>query len=105
MTDCIFCKIIQGEIPAPKVYESNNFIAILDNHPVSPGHLLLLSKTHYQILDDADPGLLNELGGVLNELGKRLKTKLNVSGYNIGYNNGEVAGQVVPHLHFHLILF
>jgi len=103
MDNCVFCKIVEGQIPADRIYESDRLIAILDAHPVNPGHLLLLSKKHYQTIDEAEAEVLSEIGSALNELGKRLKTRLGVTGYNICYNNGQVAGQVVPHLHFHII--
>ncbi len=103
MNDCIFCKIIKGEIPAFKIYESENVIAILDANPVNPGHILLMPKDHYQSLELLPSALWTELALVFPEIGRKIKEKLGVEGYNIFENNGQVAGQVIPHLHFHFV--
>lgn len=97
--DCIFCKIIAGEIPSFKVYESDKILAFLDINPLSDGHLLIIPKTHaeklHQIPDD-------ELTEIL-VCAKQLALKSNVQDYNILQNNGGIAHQIIMHVHFHLI--
>jgi len=101
--DCIFCKIIRGEIPSTKIYEDDNNLAFLDIYPISYGHTLIIPKKHYQNLEDIDIEELNLLIQVVKKVGSILKEKLNISGYNLIENNDKIAGQVVPHIHFHII--
>lgn len=103
MEQCIFCKIIAGEIPSSAIYEDEEFKAILDISPASKGHALILPKQHYANLYE----LPEELCGKAMKLAKRLAghmtEKLNCDGFNLVQNNGEVAGQTVFHFHLHLI--
>ena len=100
---CIFCRIIKGEVPAKTVYEDANFIAFLDINPASPGHTLFVTKEHVQIL----PQLSDELGAEALNIIKKLATVVfeatNAQGVNIMQANGSAAGQAVPHVHFHII--
>lgn len=100
---CIFCKIINQEIPAHKVYEDEKVLAFLDIQPVNPGHTLVIPKTHYQNLEEISEEDLTHLIIAVKKVAQLLKDKLQISGYNIHENNDPVAGQVVPHLHFHII--
>lgn len=101
MPDCIFCKIIQGKIPCNKVYEDKNFFAFLDINPINKGHILLLPKKHYYTILDCDDKTLKNVMLVIKKIAKKVK---NISdGYHLCVNNFEAAGQVVPHLHFHII--
>jgi len=100
---CIFCKIISGEIPAFKVYEDENILAFLDIQPVNPGHTLVVPKKHYQNLEEIPEMELSVLILAVKKIGARLKEKLGIEGYNASTNNDPAAGQIVPHLHFHII--
>ena len=103
MSDCIFCKIANGEIPSATLYEDDDFRVILDLGPASKGHALILPKAHaaniYEISDD--------MAAKAMILAKKMATKmteaLKCDGFNIVQNNGEPAGQTVFHFHMHLI--
>lgn len=99
----IFAKIISGEIPAHKVYEDEKTLAFLDIKPNVDGHTLVIHKVPFTNIFDAPEKELQELIVTVKKVAKLLKEKLNCVGMNIVANNGEVAGQVVPHMHFHLI--
>lgn len=103
MADCIFCKIVNGEIPAKKVYEDDHILAILDINPVAPVHILVLPKAHIpsmaEIKKEQLP-LLGDLHGIIRDLAKLYKLE---EGYRIVNNCGEQGGQTVNHLHFHLL--
>jgi histidine triad (HIT) family protein len=100
---CIFCQIIKGEISSHKVYEDNDVLAFLDINPISPGHVLVIPKKHYQNLEKIPVQDLQNLIVIVKKIGYLLKTKLNVEGYNVEVNNDHISGQLVPHLHFHVI--
>ncbi len=103
MDNCIFCKIIAGEIPSASIYEDEDFKVILDISPAAKGHALILPRQHYANLYE----LPEELCGKVMKLAKRLAVhmteKLGCDGFNLVQNNGEVAGQTVFHFHLHLI--
>ncbi len=100
--DCIFCKIIAGEIPSDKVYEDEHTLAFLDINPVNPGHTLVVPKKHVANLEAADEETLCRIMAAVKKIGLSLKNNLIAPGYNVLENNDPVAGQVVPHLHFHV---
>lgn len=100
---CIFCQIIAGELPAHKVYEDEQVVAILDIKPVHAGHILVLPKKHVANLEEISETDLSAVITVVKKIGGLLKEKLNYAGYNVVENNDPVAGQEIPHLHFHLI--
>lgn len=100
---CVFCKIIKGELPADKIYEDADILAFLDIKAHNPGHALVVPKKHYQNLEEISEEDLKKLIIAVKKLGQMMKDKLAVSAYNIIQNNGPLAGQVVPHIHFHLI--
>lgn len=104
MADCIFCKILQGEIPSKKVYEDDLVYAFEDIAPAAPVHILIIPKEHMASLDAAKPSHQALLGHILLTAAE-LARKLGVSegGYRIVNNCGENAGQTVFHLHFHLL--
>jgi len=101
--DCIFCKIVAGEIPSTKIYEDENFLAFLDIKPVSSGHTLLVPKKHYTNIFDADPEVLKGLAVTGQKIARAVKEGVGASGVNYSSNNGAAAGQVVFHLHQHII--
>lgn len=100
---CIFCKIINSEIPCYKVYEDDVVLAFLDIKPLNPGHILVVPKNHYENLEEINETELAALILVVKKIGRMIKEKLGAAGYNVSENNGQVAGQEVPHLHFHII--
>jgi len=102
-TDCIFCKIVEGNIPSSKVYEDDKVLAILDIAPVSKGHVLVLPKKHMGDLTDVPDNLMQSLFSAAKKIGKVQKKVLKADGFNIGMNNGAAAGQVVFHAHVHVI--
>lgn len=103
MSDCVFCKIIAGEIPSYKIYEDDSALAFLDIAPVNPGHTLVVSKNHFANMEEIPEEELCRLIKAVKKVGKALKEGLGAEGYNINENNDPVAGQVVPHIHFHIM--
>lgn len=100
---CVFCKIISREIPAYIVYEDEKVLAFLDQRPTSLGHTLVVPKSHYANLEEISEEDLAALMLAVKKVGRLLKDKLGIAGYNVNENNDPVAGQVVNHLHFHVI--
>ena len=101
--DCVFCKIVRGEIPAAKVLETPTAIAFLDIHPIAAGHTLLATKEHYPTVSDVPAEVM---GAVAKELPRLAQAVLKASGapaLNVIINSGRESGQEVPHLHFHLL--
>lgn len=101
--DCNFCKIVAVEIPASVVYENDSLVAFLDINPLADGHLLVIPRDHYGALDQMPPAVCGQLCAALPALGRALLEVTGASGYNVLQSNGQAAGQVVPHVHFHLI--
>ena len=100
---CIFCKIINQEIPAYVIYEDDLALAFLDISQVTKGHTLVIPKVHTEDFLSCDPEVISHLFKVSQSLGNHLKTTLNARGLNMLSNVGEVAGQTVMHFHIHLI--
>jgi histidine triad (HIT) family protein len=101
--NCIFCKIIAGQIPCKKVYEDDQVLAFLDIGPLAEGHLLIIPKSHYVTLDEMAPEAVASTTRVLPHLAGAVRKAMAAQGYNILQNNGKVSGQVVNHVHFHII--
>lgn len=101
--ECIFCKIVAGDIPCAKIYESETCIAFLDIAPVNRGHALILPKEHFPAIWDVPSELGNDLMEVMGRVGTAVKDAVKADGLNVMQNNLEAAGQLVPHIHFHLI--
>lgn len=101
--DCIFCRIAAGQIPAQTVYESAAVLAFLDINPLSEGHTVVIPRAHAERLHELDPAAAAEVGRMLGELARRIVAAVGAEGYNVLQNNGSAAGQVVPHVHFHII--
>ncbi|HHV09686.1 MAG TPA: HIT family protein [Clostridiales bacterium] len=101
--NCIFCRIIAGEIPSATVYEDKDFKAIMDISPAARGHVIMLSKRHCENLLELDDGTAEKALLVARKLARALKAELNCDGINLLQNNGEAAGQTVFHFHLHLI--
>lgn len=101
--NCIFCKIIAGEIPSSTVYEDDDFKAILDVNPAARGHVIILPKNHAANLFELPEEEAAKVMVVAKKIAKAVKTAYNCDGVNILQNNGEAAGQTVFHLHVHVI--
>lgn len=104
MDDCIFCKIVKGEIPSEKVYEDEKVLAFKDINPVTPIHVLIIPKKHFKdVLDvkEEDKEIIADLFQSINKIAKTLGIEEN--GFRVINNCGKDAGQEVMHLHFHLL--
>ena len=100
---CIFCKIITGQIPSTKIYEDQTVLAFLDVNPVSDGHTLVVPKEHFEKLHDCPEELLTRATAPLGKIAKAVCDATDAEDYNVLCNNGKSAGQLVGHLHFHII--
>ncbi|MGL4736111.1 MAG: HIT family protein [Cellulosilyticaceae bacterium] len=103
MSDCIFCKIIEGEIPSFTIYEDEIFKVILDRFPASKGHMLILPKSHHVNIWDMSEEVSTKIYGLAKKMANTLSEAFQVDGINIVQNNGAAAGQSVFHFHLHLI--
>ncbi|MEK7088987.1 MAG: HIT domain-containing protein [Patescibacteria group bacterium] len=98
MQDCIFCKIIKGEIPCNKIYENEKFLVFLDIKPVSDGHLIIIPKKHVIWMQEADDELISEIFKLTKKMMSTLKKELNCD-----FVQESVVGEEIPHFHIHLI--
>ncbi|PAE20732.1 HIT family protein [Bacillus sp. 7504-2] len=103
MNDCIFCKIVAGEIPAAKVFENEHVIAFLDISQVTKGHTLVIPKIHKENLYELTPEIAAHLFEIVPNIANAIKGAYEPIGLNLLNNNGEKAGQSVFHYHLHLI--
>lgn len=104
MSDCIFCKIVNDEIPTTKIYEDDKVVAFNDINPQSPVHILVIPKDHIPSMNDIDETNVEILSHIIFSIKKIAKDKNLVDkGYRIVNNCGEQGGQTVNHLHFHLL--
>ncbi len=103
MSDCIFCKIIDGEIPSAKVYEDEYVYAFLDISQVTKGHTLVIPKKHSANIFETDAEIASEVFARIPKIANAIKDTYNPQGMNLLQNNGEFAYQSVFHLHIHLI--
>ncbi|MEH7116384.1 HIT family protein [Neobacillus vireti] len=103
MNDCIFCKIVKGEIPAAKVFENEHVLAFLDISQVTKGHTLVIPKVHKENIYELTPEIARNLYEVVPSIANAIKTEFEPIGLNSVNNNGEHAGQSVFHFHLHLI--
>lgn len=103
MNDCLFCKIIAGEIPSTKVYEDDKILAFKDINPQAPVHILIIPKAHYDSVNALDESSAPIVGDIML-VARRLAEEFHLdNGYRIITNIGENGGQTVKHLHFHLL--
>lgn len=100
--DCVFCKIIKGDLPSAKVYEDDEFFAFKDINPAAPVHVLLTPKTHIPRLSEAKPADAGMLGRFMLAVGE-IARKLGLDSYRLIINDGAGAGQTVFHLHAHIL--
>ena len=103
MEPTIFTKIINRDIPATIVYEDNVVVAFLDNSPVHPGHTLVVPRTPFVNIFDADSETIAHMAAVAKRIANTLTTVLQADGVNLHMNNGEAAGQEVSHAHMHVV--
>ena len=103
MNDCIFCKIVRGELPNATVFEDADTLAFMDIGPIIKGHTLVIPKRHYERLTDTPDEDLNRLISLAKRIAAAQMQGLGADGVNITQANGSCAGQVVPHVHFHVI--
>lgn len=103
MDGCIFCRMVAGEIPVAKVYEDEAVLAFLDIAPISDGHTLVIPKRHCSAIHKCAPEVLANVAARLGRIAKAVVAAMESDGYNVLSNNGAAAGQVVDHLHFHII--
>nr|CCC91557.1 hypothetical protein, unlikely [Trypanosoma congolense IL3000] len=104
MSSCIFCRIVEGSIPCHKVAETAKVLAFMDINPISRGHLLVIPKAHAEFLHEVEPSTAAEVGETLAKITRAIVSEEGVGKqYNILQNNGKLAHQEVPHVHFHII--
>ena len=101
--DCIFCKIVAVEIPASVVHEDESVLAFLDVGPLAEGHLLVIPRDHHAKLSELPAPASAHLGSLLPRLARALLEVTGADGFNLLVNEGRSAGQLVPHVHMHLI--
>ena len=101
--DCIFCKMAAGQVPIVKIYEDDAVLAFLDIGPVSDGHTLVIPKQHFEKLHDCPAELLGRVSSRLGKIAGAVAAAMNSDGYNLLCNNGRAAGQLIEHVHFHII--
>ncbi|MFQ5846426.1 MAG: HIT family protein [Candidatus Methylomirabilales bacterium] len=100
---CIFCQIRDGQIPSTRVYEDDKTIAFMDINPINQGHLLVIPKNHADTIFDISPADLGAIAATVKKVAGAMRQALRPDGLNLFQANGTAAGQVVPHVHVHLI--
>lgn len=98
---CIFCKIVEGEIPSNRVHEDEKFLAFHDLYPKAPIHVLVIPKAHVCCFQEAEGGLMAEMTPFVQEVARKMG--IDRSGYRLIVNNGEDGGQEIHHLHVHIL--
>jgi histidine triad (HIT) family protein len=101
--NCIFCKIVKGEIPSVKIWEDSEFISFADVKPVGEGHTLVIPKKHFNTLMDLNKDVSERYINAIKKTAEILIKKYNADGFNAVLNSGEAAGQIINHVHFHLL--
>lgn len=101
--DCIFCKVIAQELPSTVVFENESLLAFLDIHPVNKGHVLVVPKTHSTDFLSTDSELLSSLMVPLKSIATAVLKGVGADACNISTNNGAAAGQIIFHLHWHIV--
>ncbi|NLV05019.1 HIT domain-containing protein [Haloarcula rubripromontorii] len=101
--DCIFCQIVAGDIPSRTVYEDDTVLAFLDANPLSPGHTLVIPKAHHERLNDTPADVAGAVMSTLHDLVPAVEAVVDAPASTVAFNNGEAAGQEVPHVHGHIV--
>jgi histidine triad (HIT) family protein len=103
MQKCVFCKIIQGELYSAKVYEDEEFFVFMDKRPINNGHTLVVPKKHYKTIFEMSYEEIGKLFSLATRVAKAVVKAMDAHGLNIGQNNGRAAGQIIDHVHVHII--
>ena len=103
MEDCVFCKIVKGEVPCHKVYEDDSVLAFLDIYPKAKGHILVIPKKHFENIHEIEDGSLRDVISVVKKMSFLVKEKLGVKSVNVLNASGKEAQQSVFHIHFHVL--
>lgn len=103
MKNCIFCRIIAGELPCTKVYEDELVLALMDIAPINPGHILVIPKEHHTGSSTIPEVTAGRMFKIATKLGIAAKRSLDIDGFNLHLADGTCAGQVVQHAHLHMI--
>lgn len=103
MNDCIFCRIVSRTSPAQIIYEDDDVMAFLDITPDTPGHAQVIPKKHYDDLLQAPPEVVAQVSKVVKKIAPAIMRATNAEGFNLGVNTGEAAGQIIKHMHMHII--
>ncbi len=101
--ECIFCKLVRNEIPSKKIYDDKDVMAFLDINPASIGHSMIIPKKHFANLHEIDDHTLGKVMGVAKIIAERAMKRLAAQGVNILQSNGRHAGQIIDHMHVHVI--
>ena len=101
--DCIFCRIVDGDIPARSVYEDDDVLAFLDANPLSAGHTLVIPKAHHQALRDVPAALSTAVFETVHDLVGDVEDAVDADAHTVAVNDGPAAGQEVPHTHVHIV--
>ena len=102
-SDCIFCKIVHGEIPSARILETGDAVAFLDINPINHGHTLLVPKVHHAHLSELTEAVAAQAGSLLPRLCRAITAATGADGLNVIVNNGRAAGQTIDHCHWHII--
>ena len=103
MDGCIFCAIVDGEAPSHRVYEDEDTCAFLDANPLARGHTLVIQKAHHERVNDMPADLAGAVGRTIAAVAPAVEAAVDAPASTIAYNNGEEAGQEVPHVHAHIV--
>jgi len=101
--ECLFCQIVKGKIPSEVIFENKRVLAFLDVNPCSNGHTVVIPKKHYEKLSQIPDKEVKNLFSVVVKLAGKNQKQMRAPAFNIGINDGEFAGQVIPHVHVHII--
>ncbi|MFT4948489.1 MAG: histidine triad (HIT) family protein [Natronomonas sp.] len=103
MDDCVFCSIVDGEVPSHEVYEDEATYAFLDANPLVSGHTLVIPKAHHERVNDMPAAVAGAVGRTIATVAPAAEAAVDATASTIAYNNGEAAGQEVPHVHAHIV--
>lgn len=103
MSDCIFCKIVKGDLPSTRIFENEKFLAILDIGPIAFGHTLVMPKDHVELFTDLSEDAVRDLAALTQRIARAVVAGTGAEGFNLLNNNKKCAGQAIPHVHLHII--
>jgi histidine triad (HIT) family protein len=103
MTDCVFCRIVDGDLPSRTVYEDDHSMAFLDANPLEEGHTLVVPRDHHEVVGEMPDETRDELFAAAGRLTPAVERAVDADATTVGMNNGSAAGQEVPHAHLHVV--